>query len=121
MSNLINKIAKQISVSKKEVNFNLKKYINEIIVIKYGGSAMLDKKLSLNFFQNIKALVDLDIKPIIVHGGGPQINENLKALKIKHEFYKGMRKTDSETLKVVQMVLIGSINKNISVNLAKSK
>ena len=55
MSNLINKIAKQISASKKEVSFNLQKYINEIIVIKYGGSAMLDKKLSLNFFKNIKA------------------------------------------------------------------
>ena len=51
MSNLINKTAKQISASKKEVTFNLQKYINEIIVIKYGGSAMLDKKLSLNFFK----------------------------------------------------------------------
>ena len=86
MSNLINKTAKQISASKKEVTFNLQKYINEIIVIKYGGSAMLDKKLSLNFFQNIKALVELGIKPIIVHGGGPQINLMLDKVNIKHKF-----------------------------------
>ena len=88
MSNLINKTAKQISASKKEITFNLQKYINEIIVIKYGGSAMLDKKLSLNFFQNIKALVELDIKPIIVHGGGPQINLMLDKVNIKHKFFK---------------------------------
>ena len=97
MSSLINKIAKQISVSKKEVSSNLKKYINEIIVIKYGGSAMSDKKLSLNFFQNIKVLVDLDIKPIIVHGGGPQINVMLDKVNIKHKFFKGMRITDKKT------------------------
>ena len=100
MSNLINKTAKQISASKKEVTFNLQKYINEIIVIKYGGSAMLDKKLSLNFFQNIKALVDLGIKPIIVHGGGPQINIMLDKVNIKHKFFKGMRITNQKTFDI---------------------
>ena len=118
MSNLINKIALQISSTKKEVNSNLQKYINEIIVIKYGGSAMLDKKLSLNFFQNIKALVELGIKPIIVHGGGPQINETLDSMNITHKFLKGMRITDKKTFKVVEMVLSGNINKNISLNLS---
>ena len=119
MSNLINKIALQISSNKKEVNSNLQKYINEIIVIKYGGSAMLDKKLSLNFFQNIQLLVDLGIKPIIVHGGGPQINEMLDKVNIEHKFFKGMRITNKRTFDIVEMVLSGVINKNISYCLSK--
>ena len=93
MKKLLNKISKIISSSSKEINENLKKYNGEIIVIKYGGSAMLDPILSETFFKDIKLLVEANIRPIIVHGGGPQINENLKALKIEHEFYKGMRKT----------------------------
>ena len=121
MSNLINKIALQISSTKKEVNSNLQKYINEIIVIKYGGSAMLDKKLSLNFFQNIQLLVDLGIKPIIVHGGGPQINEMLDKVNIKHKFFKGMRITNKRTFDIVEMILSGVINKNISCGLSHRK
>ena len=121
MSNLINKIAKQISTSKKEVSLNLKKYVNEIIVIKYGGSAMLDKKLSLNFFQNIRVLTDLDIKPIIVHGGGPQINEMLDKVNIGHKFFKGMRITNQKTFDIVEMILSGVINKNISYFLSNRK
>ena len=119
MVNLINKVIKEISTSKKEVNSNLKKYLNEIIVIKYGGSAMLDDKLSNNFFQNIQVLVDLGIKPIIVHGGGPQINDMLNKLSIKHNFFKGMRITNKKTFEIVEMVLSGSINKNISFCLSK--
>ena len=121
MNNLINKIAKTICASKKEVSFNLQKYINEIVVIKYGGSAMLDKKLSLNFFQNIQVLVDLGIKPIIVHGGGPQINEMLDKLNIRHTFFKGMRITNQKTFDVVEMILSGVINKNISYCLSNRK
>ena len=120
MSNLVNKTAKQISASKKEVTFNLQKYINEIIVIKYGGSAMLDKKLSLNFFQNIKALVDLDIKPIIVHGGGPQINELLDKLEIQSKFIDGIRVTDERTMEVVQMVLGGLVYKDVVTRLCQA-
>ncbi len=119
MINLISKVIKEISTSKEEVKSNLKKYLNEIIVIKYGGSAMLDEKLSINFFQNIKILVDFGIKPIIVHGGGPQINEMLNKLKIRHKFFKGMRITNKETFDIVEMVLSGVINKNISFCLSK--
>lgn len=119
MVNLISKVIKEISTSKKEINSNLKKYLNEIIVIKYGGSAMLDEKLSNNFFQNIQVLVSLGIKPIIIHGGGPQINEMLNKLNIKHKFFKGMRVTNKETLDIVEMVLSGIINKNISFCLSK--
>ena len=65
---------------------------------------MLDPKLSETFYKDVEIIVNAGIKPIIVHGGGPQINQNLKLIKIKHEFYKGMRITDKKTLKVVQMV-----------------
>ena len=119
MKKILNKISSIISSSSSEILENLKKYKGEIIVIKYGGSAMLDPKLSETFYKDIEVLMSAGIKPIIVHGGGPQINQNLKALKIKHEFYKGMRKTDEKTLKVVQMVLTGFINKDIALNLSK--
>ena len=105
MEKILNRISKIISSSSKEINENLKKYKGEIIVIKYGGSAMLNPVLSETFFKDIKLLVEANIRPIIVHGGGPQINENLKALKIEPEFYKGMRKTIQKHLKL-QMVLI---------------
>ena len=121
MKNVLNKIYKIIASSKNEILENLKKYKGEIIVIKYGGSAMLDPQLSENFYKDVKLLVEAGIKPIIVHGGGPQINESLKSLKIKHEFYKGMRKTDKRTLKIVQMVLTGYVNKNITINLIKKE
>ncbi len=119
MQNLIKKISKLIPASEKEVKSNLKKYIGETVVIKYGGSAMVDPNLSNDFSINIKFLVDLGIKPIIVHGGGPQINEMLNKLKIKHNFFNGMRITNKETFRIVEMVLCGFINKNISHNLSK--
>ena len=77
---VLKKIVPENGPKINEVSKYIHKYQEEIIVIKYGGSAMLDKTLSLNFFQNIKALVDLNIKPIIVHGGGPQINVMLDKL-----------------------------------------
>ena len=119
MNILISKISKAIPSTISEIKVNLKKYVNEIVVIKYGGSAMIDPKLSDNFSDNIKVLVDLGIKPIIVHGGGPQINEMLDSLNIKHKFFNGMRITDSKTFKIVEMVLSGSLNKNISFNLSR--
>ena len=119
MSTLISKISKVIPSTISEIKVNLKKYVNEIVVIKYGGSAMIDPKLSDNFSNNIKMLVDLGIKPIIVHGGGPQINEMLDSLNMKHKFFNGMRITDSKTFKIVEMVLSGSLNKNISFNLSR--
>ena len=119
MSTLISKISKVIPSTVSEIKVNLKKYVNEIVVIKYGGSAMIDPELSDNFSQNIKVLVDLGIKPIIVHGGGPQINEMLDNLNIQHKFFNGMRITDHTTFKIVEMVLSGSLNKNISFNLSR--
>ena len=112
-------ISKIISSTSSDIEENMKKYREEIIVVKYGGSAMLDPKLSETFYKDIEVIVNAGIKPIIVHGGGPQINQSLKSLKIKHEFYKGMRVTDEKTFKIVQMVLTGLINKNITTNLCK--
>ena len=112
-------ICKLIKVGAKELNRNIKKYKEQIIVIKYGGSAMIDLELSRSFSKDIELSINCGLKPIIVHGGGPQINELLDNLKIKHRFLKGMRVTDQKTFKVVEMVLSGSINKNISLNLSK--
>lgn len=112
-------ICKLIKVGTTELNRNIRKYKEQIIVIKYGGSAMVDLELSRSFSKDIELLINCGLKPIIVHGGGPQINELLDALKIKHKFLKGMRVTDQRTFKVVEMVLSGSINKNISLNLSK--
>ena len=81
---------------------------------------MLDKKLSLNFFQNIKALVELGIKPIIVHGGGPQINLMLDKVNIKHKFFR-YENNRQKTFDIVEMVLSGVINKNISYCLSNKK
>ncbi|MAJ24026.1 MAG: acetylglutamate kinase [Rickettsiales bacterium] len=116
---MINNIKNIISASEVEIKKNLKKYVGEILVIKYGGSAMIDPKLSINFSQNIKILVDLGIKPIIVHGGGPQINEMLEKLNIKPSFFNGMRITNKDTFDIVEMVLSGVINKNISFALSR--
>ena len=119
MANSIKKVNQLIPATEKEIKTNLRKYLGETIVIKYGGSAMLDPKLSSNFSLSIKLLLDLGIKPIIVHGGGPQINEMLSKLKIKHNFFNGMRITDNATFRVVEMILSGVINKAISQNLSK--
>jgi|TARA_B100000003_G_scaffold200466_1_gene207377 acetylglutamate kinase len=119
MKKELKKISKIISTSYSDIEENLKRYKGEIIVVKYGGSAMLDPKLSETFYKDVEIIVNAGIKPIIVHGGGPQINQSLNLIKIKHEFYKGMRVTDKKTLKVVQMVLTGYINKNITTNLCK--
>ncbi len=119
MNTAIKKIEKLIPANSYEIKKNLKKYIGEIIVIKFGGSSMLDPQLSNNFAVSIKLLVDIGMKPIIVHGGGPQINEVLGKFKIKHKFFKGMRITDEKTFRVVEMVLSGSINKNIAYNISK--
>ncbi|MDD3610016.1 MAG: acetylglutamate kinase [Halothiobacillaceae bacterium] len=83
------------------------------IVIKYGGNAMTDEALKEDFAQDIVLLKQVGIKPVVVHGGGPQINQLLEKLGKKGEFINGMRITDRETMDVVQMVLGGLVNKEI--------
>jgi acetylglutamate kinase len=91
----------------------IRKFYGKTIVIKYGGHAMVDEELQKNFARDIVLLKFVGINPIIVHGGGPQIGDMLKKLNIQSTFVSGMRVTDKETMNVVEMVLVGLVNKNI--------
>lgn len=91
----------------------LRQFHDQIIVIKYGGHAMTDEALKQAFALNVALLKLVGIHPVIVHGGGPQINTMLGKLEIKAEFRQGQRITDDATMNVVEMVLAGSVNKDI--------
>ena len=91
----------------------LREYHNEIVVIKYGGHAMTEDGLKQAFALNVALLKLVGIHPVVVHGGGPQINLMLDKLAIKSEFRQGRRVTDDATMNVVDMVLAGSVNKDI--------
>jgi acetylglutamate kinase len=92
---------------------HMQQYDEETIVIKYGGHAMGDEETAKNFARDIVLLEQTAINPVVVHGGGPQIGDMLKRLGIKSEFAAGLRITDKATIEVVEMVLAGSINKQI--------
>ena len=94
----------------------IKRFFDKTIVIKYGGNAMTDAHLKECFAQDVVLLKLVGMNPVVVHGGGPQINEMLDKLGKKGEFIQGMRVTDAETMDVVEMVLGGQVNKEI-VNL----
>ena len=91
----------------------MRRFSGQCFVIKYGGHAMGDSSLAADFARDIVLLKQVGIDPIIVHGGGPQIGAMLERLKIKSEFIDGLRVTDAETVEIVEMVLSGSINKQI--------
>jgi acetylglutamate kinase len=88
-------------------------YDDTTVVVKYGGHAMGDEKLARDFAKDMVLLELSGVKPVVVHGGGPQIGAMLKKLGIKSEFSDGLRVTDKETIEIVEMVLAGSINKQI--------
>ena len=94
----------------------IKRFFDKTIVIKYGGNAMTDEHLKECFAKDVVLLKLVGMNPVVVHGGGPQINEMLDKLGKKGEFIQGMRVTDAETMEVVEMVLGGQVNKEI-VNL----
>jgi acetylglutamate kinase len=89
------------------------RYDQKVVVVKYGGHAMGDPALARAFARDITLLETSGVRPVVVHGGGPQIGEMLKRLDIKSEFRGGLRVTDKKTIDVVEMVLAGSINKEI--------
>ena len=91
----------------------LKRFAGTTIVIKYGGHAMADEKLKESFARDVVLLKYIGLNPVIVHGGGPQINETLKKYGIVSEFVRGMRVTDAATMGVVEMVLVGQVNKEV--------
>lgn len=97
----------------------IQKYKNQIIVVKYGGNAMLNEELKKTVMKDIVLLWQIGIKVVLVHGGGPEINEMLDKIGKKSTFVDGLRHTDKETAEVVQMVLAGKVNKNL-VNLIGS-
>jgi len=106
--------AHQIAATLVEALPYIRKYHGKTIVIKFGGNAMADDGLKHAFAQDVVLLKLVGIDPVIVHGGGPQIDSLLKRVGKKSEFLQGMRITDPETLEVVEMVLGGAINKEIS-------
>ena len=98
----------------------IREFYGQTIVIKYGGHAMKDEALRKSFALNIQLLRYIGVNPVIVHGGGPQIGNMLKQLGIQSEFRQGLRVTDDATMDVVEMVLVGKVNKEI-VNLINTQ
>jgi acetylglutamate kinase len=92
---------------------HMQRYDEETVVVKYGGHAMGDDAMARSFAQDIVLMEQTAINPVVVHGGGPQIGDMLKRLGIKSEFAAGLRITDKATVEIVEMVLAGSINKQI--------
>jgi len=98
----------------------IQKYNNKIIVVKYGGNAMINEELKEAVMGDLVLLSIIGIKVVLVHGGGPEITDMLAKIGKKSEFVNGLRVTDKETVDIVQMVLAGKINKNL-VNLIENK
>ncbi len=124
-----NKINEQtpLNLSPKEITRVLsdalpfmQRYAGETVVVKYGGHAMGDETLSRQFASDIVQLKLSGINPIVVHGGGPQIGAMLERLNIKSEFKDGLRVTCEKTIEVVEMVLSGSINKQVVSNIQRA-
>ncbi|MGB1333570.1 MAG: acetylglutamate kinase [Porticoccaceae bacterium] len=97
----------------------IQRFAGKTVVIKYGGNAMVDDRLKQSFARDIVLMKAVGINPVVVHGGGPQIGQLLDKLSIETKFVNGMRVTDSKTMDAVEMVLGGTINKEI-VNLISS-
>ena len=98
----------------------IKKYRGKIVVIKYGGNAMINEDLKQQVMEDIALLWLIGVKVVLIHGGGPEISETMKKFGKKSEFVNGLRVTDKETVDIVQMVLAGKVNKTL-VNLLQMK
>src|SRR5216683_5355521 len=92
---------------------HMQRYDEQTVVVKYGGHAMGEEELARSFARDIVLMEQTAINPVVVHGGGPQIGEMLKRLGIESQFAGGLRITDAATIEIVEMVLAGSINKQI--------
>ena len=98
----------------------IQKYNNKVIVVKYGGNAMINEDLKQPVMEDIVLLVLIGVKVILIHGGGPEISEMLKKIGKESTFVDGLRVTDRETAEIVQMVLAGKVNKTL-VNMLEKK
>ncbi|WP_424813642.1 acetylglutamate kinase [Roseococcus sp. YIM B11640] len=92
----------------------LKRYDDQIVVVKYGGHAMGEEETALRFGRDIALLEQVGVNPVVVHGGGPQINSMLSRLGVKSTFVQGLRVTDQQMVEVVEMVLAGTVNKQVA-------
>lgn len=91
----------------------IQRFYGKTFVVKYGGSAMVDEELKASFAQDVVLLKYVGINPVVVHGGGPQIDQTLEKMGITSRYVRGMRVTDPETLDIIEMVLVGKVNKEI--------
>ncbi len=98
----------------------MRRYSGRTVVVKYGGHAMGDTSIAELFARDVVLLKQVGVNPIVVHGGGPQIGQMLERLKIKSSFVDGLRVTDKDTVEIVEMVLSGSINKEIVAAINKA-
>ncbi len=99
---------------------HIKRYTGKTVVVKYGGNAMVNEQIKMQVMEDIVLLWLIGVKIVLVHGGGPEINELMSKLGKKPEFVDGLRVTDKETVDIVQMVLAGKVNKTL-VNLLEMK
>ena len=112
MINYIEKAVKKADILIEAMPY-INKFHNKTVVVKYGGSAMTDENIKASTIADIAFMKMVGIKPVIVHGGGPEINAQLKLSNIEPNFVNGIRVTDEKTMKTVEMVLSGQINKSI--------
>lgn len=92
----------------------IKKYFNKILVVKYGGNAMIDENLKSSVMRDLVVLNLLGIKVVLVHGGGPEISQTIRQMGKETRFVNGLRYTDEETAEIVRMVLAGKVNKSLT-------
>ncbi len=97
----------------------IKKFAGKILVVKYGGAAMINEGVRAAVLQDLILMQQVGIKPVLVHGGGPEIDRMLKKLGKERVFVDGLRYTDDETIEVVQMVLAGKVNKDLVAHIQR--
>ena len=91
----------------------IRRFYGKTFVVKYGGRAMVDEELKASFAQDMVLLKYVGVHPVVVHGGGPQIDQTLEKMGVSSRYVRGMRVTDPETIDVIEMVLVGKVNKEI--------
>lgn len=109
---MLNELIKKADVLLESLPY-LRLFAGKTIVVKYGGAAMVQEDLKADFARDIVLLKYIGINPVIVHGGGPQINKTLDRMGVKSKFVEGHRVSEGETLDIVEMVLVGKVNKEI--------
>ena len=116
MNNSMEAIIKKAEILIEALPY-IQKLFGKTVVIKYGGNAMINEELKNSVMEDITLLKYIGMNPVVVHGGGPEINKALDAYNIKSQFINGLRVTDADTMGIAQMVLVGKTNKEIAYEL----